>query len=50
MATATTKEYWVPNNNWTKEILGRGSYDPEVKINTINYLINGLYLWEIYKH
>jgi hypothetical protein len=40
MATATTKEYWVPNNTWTKEILGRGSYDPEVKINTINYLIN----------
>ena len=36
----TTTEYWVSNNNWTKEILGKGTYDPEAKIPAINYLIN----------
>ena len=35
-----TTEYWVPNNNWTKELLGQSSMDPEVKIPTIDYLIN----------
>lgn len=37
---ATTAEYWVLNNNWTKEILSQGTYDPEAKVPAINYLIN----------
>jgi hypothetical protein len=37
---ATTAEYWVLNNNWTKEILSQGTYNPEAKVPTINYLIN----------
>ena len=37
----TDKEYWVPNNNWTKEILGSaGEYTDESKLSTLNYLIN----------
>ena len=36
----TTTEYWVPTNNWTKEILGKGASNPEAKNNTIDYLIN----------
>ena len=33
-------EYWVPNNNWTKEILGTGEYTDESQVSAINYLIN----------
>ena len=39
-STPTTTEYWVSNNNWTKEILSQGTYDPEAKVPAINYLIN----------
>jgi hypothetical protein len=33
-------EYWVANNNWTKEILGTGTYTDESQVSAINYLIN----------